>query len=161
MALTKKCCKCKEDKPLTAFYKRPKRKNSLSAACSKCLCAYGKVWYRSNPEKVRAWRERYKVEKRDALDDHWYRTAYGISLAEYNTMDEAQHGRCAICGEPETDTHSITKRVKRLSVDHDSATGAIRGLLCAKCNRGIGMLKHDVRVLRVAIAYLERHNGTH
>ena len=35
----------------------------------------------------------------------------------------------------------------------------IRGLLCDTCNRAIGLLKDDIRILKNAISYIE-NNGT-
>lgn len=72
---------------------------------------------------------------------------YGITREEYFALKEAQHGCCAICGrEPKT---------RRLAVDHDHATGKVRGLLCAACNMGLGAYRDDIAMLRRAIAYLE------
>lgn len=70
-------------------------------------------------------------------------------------MVAAQDGLCAICGKGETDT--FKGKTKRLSVDHDHATGDIRSLLCARCNRGIGMFLDEPRLLRLAAIYLEQH----
>jgi len=77
---------------------------------------------------------------------------YGISLKEYNAMVESQDGKCAICGVDET--LEIRGKTVRLAVDHCHTTGKVRGLLCAKCNQGIGCLKDDVELLQSAIDYL-------
>lgn len=80
---------------------------------------------------------------------------FGIDLATYQAMHDAQDGKCAICGEPET-----MKRGERqawLAVDHNHKTGALRDLLCTACNRGIGVFNEDPIRLARAIAYLERH----
>lgn len=53
----------------------------------------------------------------------------GISDAEYERLLAAQHGHCAICPN--------TPKTRRLHVDHDHATGAVRGLLCHRCNRNL------------------------
>lgn len=63
-----------------------------------------------------------------AADKRLQRT-YGITLAQYDLMLEAQGGRCAIC--PRTAESCPT----RLHVDHDHKTGLVRGLLCWWCNR--------------------------
>lgn len=70
---------------------------------------------------------------------------YGISKDEYAAMKERQNQACAICKIPSQ---------KRLVVDHCHTTGAVRGLLCDKCNFGIGLLRESPDVLRSAIAYL-------
>lgn len=74
---------------------------------------------------------------------------YGISLADYDRMYEEQDGACAICRLPQN-----SKRNTRFCVDHDHDTGCVRGLLCDSCNRGIGLLKDDPRLLDRAAQYL-------
>ena len=78
---------------------------------------------------------------------------YGIDLARYEEMYESQNGLCAICQQPETFKSRGTVRL--LSVDHDHATGLVRGLLCNNCNVGLGNFQEDPRLLRVALAYME------
>lgn len=75
--------------------------------------------------------------------------AYGITLDEYKAMLAAQDGRCAICGAESSDASK-----RRLCVDHCHGTGRVRGLLCGKCNIGIGQFNHDVDLLTKAIGYL-------
>lgn len=82
---------------------------------------------------------------------------FGITLAEYNEMLDAQGGVCAICGKPETATRN--GKVKNLAVDHHHGTGQNRALLCVNCNLMIGRAFEDVSILRKAIDYLKTHNG--
>lgn len=73
---------------------------------------------------------------------------YRLSLEQYEQMIEDQGGACAICGRrPEF--------VDDLLIDHNHATGAVRGLLCHNCNVGIGQLQDSPDVLEAAIRYLE------
>lgn len=74
-----------------------------------------------------------------------YLKRYAITLTEYNEMLAAQGGVCAICSS--TCYH-------RLSIDHCHATGRIRGLLCQKCNRGLGLFGDRPETLAKAIKYL-------
>jgi hypothetical protein len=39
-------------------------------------------------------------------------------------------------------------------VDHDHATGRVRGLLCAACNAALGLLQDNPRVILSAADYL-------
>lgn len=72
------------------------------------------------------------------------RRKFGITPEDYATMLEAQGGVCLICQAP--------PKKHRLAVDHDHATGAIRGLLCSKCNSALGWFEKN----RAAIhSYLE------
>lgn len=86
--------------------------------------------------------------------DHNLRKNYGIGLDAYDALLRRQGGVCAICANPET----AVKRGKKLSlaVDHDHSTKAIRGLLCAKCNRMLGLAGDSFSVLSAAIDYLTR-----
>ena len=71
---------------------------------------------------------------------------YGLSLEEYTTILERQNRRCAICRQPAGELS--------LAADHDHATGAIRGLLCSRCNNGLGSFHDDPTLLQAAAAYL-------
>lgn len=95
--------------------------------------------------------EKYKgLERRSHL---WL--TYQITQENYDDMLCEQGGCCAICErEPETATPS--KPV--LYVDHDHKTEKIRGLLCQKCNSGIGFLNDDVNTLQHAIQYIQKQS---
>lgn len=54
---------------------------------------------------------------------------YGLGPGEYAALLEAQGGRCAIC--------RAKPKSKRLAVDHDHKSGAVRGLLCSGCNHDL------------------------
>lgn len=63
---------------------------------------------------------------------------------------------CQICGRSADDNITLSKRKRSLCLDHDHKTGKLRGVLCDRCNRGIGLLKDDIRILKSAISYLEK-----
>lgn len=109
--------------------------------CRPCNTARAREWKEANPQ---TW-ERYARK-------HHLMKMYGITIDEYDQMRSAQNGRCAICGRPEADSRDF-----RLHVDHDHATGAVRGLLCGLCNQGIGSMRDDPSLLRIAVQYLEKH----
>lgn len=83
------------------------------------------------------------------------RNTFGIELAEYQAMHDAQNGLCAICNQPETAERG--GKVKWLAVDHNHTTNEVRDLLCAACNMAVGLMQEDPARLRAAAAYLERH----
>jgi hypothetical protein len=88
------------------------------------------------------------LAKEDGRQREWYlRRTYDISLEDYESLFAAQRGRCAIC-RGEVDGY--------LHVDHDHATGQVRGLLCNKCNMAIGLLQDDPAITRNATEYLDR-----
>jgi Recombination endonuclease VII len=75
---------------------------------------------------------------------------YGMEPAAYESLWEAQDGKCAGClvEFSELDPFDI-------HIDHDHTDGHIRGLLCSGCNLGLGKLKDDPAVLRRLLEYLE------
>lgn len=74
----------------------------------------------------------------------------GITIEVYNHLFEKQKGKCFICN-----THQDRLSVA-LSVDHNHTTGKIRGLLCRRCNQGIGLFNDNVEFLRKSIVYLSQ-----
>lgn len=73
---------------------------------------------------------------------------YGISPEEYEKLLSKQEGVCAIC--------KVTSEEykKNFHVDHCHKTGKIRGLLCQKCNLGLGQFKDSPEFLLSAVEYL-------
>jgi hypothetical protein len=74
---------------------------------------------------------------------------YGISLIDYENMFAYQNGKCKIC---KIDSSKLTKI---LVIDHCHKTGRVRGLLCDRCNVGLGSFKDDSMLLRSAASYLD------
>jgi len=78
---------------------------------------------------------------------YWERKRY------YDTIFKEQKGRCAICGTPQ-------EAIKRkLCLDHCHETGVIRGILCAKCNHGLGCFNDNIILLLKAVVYLRQSRG--
>ena len=78
----------------------------------------------------------------------------GLKLETVQSMSAFQEHRCAICGKEETAV--LWERVLSLAVDHEHNAGKkVRGLLCLKCNRALGMFKDNQANLLNAIAYLQ------
>lgn len=77
---------------------------------------------------------------------------YGLTQELYERMLLGQGGGCAICHTTEPGTAK-----NYFSVDHCHVTGKIRGLLCNRCNRALGLFRDDAAVLAAAIDYLNRN----
>ncbi len=63
---------------------------------------------------------------------------------------KAQRGKCAICERPMKDRRATT-------IDHCHVTKRVRGLLCTRCNPGLGFFGDDPKLLRRAAVYVEKH----
>jgi hypothetical protein len=85
----------------------------------------------------------------------WALHKYGLTIEQYQARLAAQNGKCAICGKPPTP--GGIKSASRLHVDHDHATKVNRGLLCSRCNPGLGYFQNDPALLQAAIDYLRRY----
>lgn len=97
---------------------------------------YQRDWRAANPLRAKA---------------HGLKKAYGITLERFHDMMEAQGGKCAICKQ-KPERHA-------LNVDHCHATGKVRGLLCHKCNRALGLFRDSQTLLANAISYLSDGQG--
>ncbi len=77
---------------------------------------------------------------------------YGLTAEQYNAMLDSQNSKCPICG------YKFGQKKGDVHVDHNHTTGQVRGLLCDKCNRGLGYFKDNSQVLLNAAAYLGGSN---
>lgn len=132
---------------------KPGRKHPPDCPC--CVARRGKP--RPNAEAVRRANERrrlpepIRIGRRKAISRVvTLRNRYGITVEEYDRLLVLQEGVCAICKRP-------CPSGKRLAVDHSHETGEVRGLLCRKCNRGIGLFHDSLDLLKSALTYLDRY----
>lgn len=178
---TKKCTKCQQIKELTEYSINGKFRRT---ACKMCLNKIqrnkykknfdkinqkNKIWAKNNKDKVREIQIRWynknaqtklnkckawaKANPEKVKNSHLKRT-YNIEITTYYELYKKQNGVCAICQCPETAKHKNGK-TKRLAVDHCHKTGKVRGLLCVRCNMGIGVFKDSTNLLILAIKYIK------
>ena len=137
----KECNRCKQSLPLDAFHKSKANKDGFNRRCGKCTASYNKEHYKETREKrlayQREWDRKNKFRSRFSK--------YGITLDDYNQMLAAQNNMCAVC-----------KRVPEgyFYIDHCHKTKTVRGLLCLRCNTGLGNFRDDPSILQSAISYL-------
>lgn len=80
---------------------------------------------------------------------------YGISVADYDALVAEQGGLCLGCGQkPRVGGPNGCNAF--LFIDHNHATGDVRGLLCQACNQLIGLARDSSRTLLSLVRYLER-----
>ncbi len=132
--------------------------------------ARNRKWAEENPERMKELQQKHReenLEKMKARSKQWYqdnkaraavnskksklRTQYGISLETYDAMMEEQKWHCPICGVELNKEETATSP----RIDHNHETGQVRGILCMKCNSGLGMFKDSPLLLMRAAAYLE------
>lgn len=135
----KKCCDCGEIKKVSNYAWRTKEHLHKTSRCKDC---------ENKLRSLRGYSEKHKeCKRRDS-----YKEKYGITISDYNRMFKEQNGVCKICSTP---PNSEKYKLKHLHVDHCHTTGKVRGLLCSHCNKGLGLFKDNVEVLKQAINYLK------
>jgi hypothetical protein len=177
------CNTCKGEFPASSFHKAQTTTRGYQYKCKDCVSILDrsptpearlkkiekvKQWHQNNPDKRKEQKRRHYEKYKDKIDQRskeWYannkdryrdnafRRKYGITLAEYEVKREQQNYCCAICRTSETDCG------KKMFVDHNHQTGAVRKLLCTQCNAGIGMLQDDPEIMERAARYIREHNG--
>ncbi len=132
--------------------------------CRSCARDIKKSYYANNPEKAlkrkaqqktlgKKWYQANRDRLRLQMRRNWLKRNYGITTQEYDTRLANQGGVCAICGADKSG-----RSHESFIVDHDHNTGDIRGLLCHKCNVGLGAFGDDRNILKKALEYVCRPN---
>lgn len=165
------CRTCSTEKAEDNFHIR-RDTGRRRSECKACRGAARTEWMKLHPDvhqrAKKAHYERYKSTHRERsrawnhanpekrFDTHLRRT-FGISRDDYMEMLLSQEGACAICRRPETVIDKRTGRVRRLHVDHDHETGAVRSLLCTRCNMAVGYLEDDPERAEAVATYIRFH----
>lgn len=123
-----------------------------------------KRYQRRHPERVKAYKHDYnksvaartstydwRKRNPEAFHNAHLRRKYGITIEQYRQMLARQGGTCAVCPRTEPGGKS-----KWFHVDHDHATGKVRGLLCLKHNTALGCVNDSVDELKKLVQYLEK-----
>lgn len=145
----KTCCTCRELKPMDAYNLLAKSADGRQPRCRDCQKVAHGEWYERRGDHSRAMARKWNRENPEAAREHHFKCRYGITFAQYEEMRERQGSVCAICRQP-------CGTGKNLSVDHCHTTGKVRGLLCDRCNRGLGSFDDDMGRMRAAVDYLAR-----
>lgn len=146
---SKRCCQCKIVKFINEFHKDSTAKNSRSPRCAQCDNENHVEYRKKNPNKVKENNVKYSKLYKDRQRGYDIKRNYGITLEECTKMWHIQNNSCAIC----------MKNIKPgvgSAIDHNHKTGEIRGLLCQKCNAGLGMFDDNILILSNAISYIKR-----
>ena len=126
----RECSVCKEIKSLTLFVNQEHKRRYMCKACFSL-----------------------KKNKRPGLKNRSFRRnlkkIYKITEEEYFSLLEKQENKCLICSKDISEKRHL---------DHCHRTGKVRGLLCPRCNWGLGKFKDSIEVLEKAVDYLEKHN---
>lgn len=182
----KQCTQCKKTKPLNEFAKNSGNKSGIHSWCKQCMTEKvlqyrgGRVFkqlsktethkqcriceqikpyseYAGKEKRIKA-KESYCIECKKFMGTERVLSRYKLTVDDYMYMFNSQGGLCMICKKPEIGN-------KRLSVDHDhsccSGAGScgkcIRGLLCSRCNKTLGMIEDNIDYLSSMIEYLKKY----
>jgi hypothetical protein len=127
--LTKKICQ--ECGVAPVGFKKSKYCDECAPVVWRRQCIEGAV---RHAERLGGWSARHR------------HTRYGVSQEQYDEMVRRQRNCCGICG----------RKMTKPNIDHDHATGHVRGLLCWPCNTGIGKFAESVDRLHKAVGWLRR-----
>ena len=156
------CCKCKVKKELSSenFTKDKNDITGFTYSCKICRKEQYRIYRLNNPDKVKSTNQKSLVKRKEYYNTperklHYRKKfierKFKITYADYEEMQTKQNNKCAICGLEES---HIDKNY--LSVDHNHISGAVRGLLCSRCNFGLGYFKDSIENLKNAIIYLNK-----
>lgn len=174
--MDKPCSKCKVIKPFASFYRHRGNADGLSYTCKACSAAAQreyqinnrekrnavcKRWKQANKEKMRIYYNergklrrldpKYKEARKLICRKYDLKKEYSITPEEVQALILRQGNKCAIC-RGDKPTHR-----RNWCVDHDHETGKVRGLVCSKCNLGLGHFQDSITILYRAIEYLRLH----
>lgn len=140
----KTCKECRKKRPIENF-SVVGHGRYRSNTCKKCVTVKATAYRAKNSAAYQAYARKNQLKQK-----------FRLTVEEYEALLKEQKGRCAICRKKPYDKRN--GKIIHLSVDHDHATGKVRGLLCKRCNAAIGMLLDDPKLVVRALEYLQTKN---
>jgi hypothetical protein len=125
----KGCPECGETELIADFPRNRAQRSGVGTYCKPC---HNRIVYENK-------------ERHGGARNYHSRRRYGITAEHFDQMFAEQDGLCKICQEAPA-SH----------VDHDHATGRVRGLLCFNCNGALGQFRDRTDLIMRAVAYLRR-----
>jgi Recombination endonuclease VII len=148
---SKQCPKCHTEKPIEEFAKERRRPDGRACRCRPCARLARQEEYRRNLPK-------YKLRLSscapvDKLRNRKYKLwhKYRITPEDFDRILADQGNKCAICG-----TSNPRGKHGSFNVDHDHATGVVRGILCNTCNGSLGVFGDNIDGIMKVLEYLKR-----
>lgn len=114
---------------------------------------YAHQYYIDNKENIKIKLKEYGLNNKESSKRRSRKhlmKKYNLTIEEYNKLFDEQNSKCGICGRHQDELKQA------LAVDHNHISGNVRGLICVRCNRAIGMFEDDISLLERAIDYLKK-----
>ena len=149
------CSVCQRNRLVKFFNKYKDRSASINGwryysrciDCNKVRCReYGQNNKKQRNARLRAWRRAHPEAAKAKDLRARYKSAYGLTLEQVDTLKSLRNGRCWICGE----------KPKRLFIDHCHKTNKVRGCLCPSCNTFLGRIEANRKILPGIALYLDQ-----
>jgi hypothetical protein len=153
------CTKCRHKLPISQFRIRTRKNPRPRSVCRTCEAQTQKEYQsRTNKASTRKWEKKNPQRHREAT---WRRRIKNLGLQDKTEIIISllhQVKNCQICGVSLSDAGYKHKHT--LCIDHCHKTGVFRGLLCSRCNQGIGVFLDNPITLRAAADYLTKTSYT-
>lgn len=108
-------------------------------------------------EQRKEYHRRYHISNRKIINArtrrHHFIYRYGITQEKVRELIQKSNNKCAICGD-----NFLKKNPPH--IDHDHRNGIIRGVLCRKCNSGLGLFKDNAEIIEKAKQYLLKDHAS-
>jgi len=137
MGKTKECTNCHQVKLLFEFYPSKTYKDGRQSICKACSTQKVATYNKNHPDKSKFSARKAQIKQ-----------SYGLLYEDWLKLWETQDGKCAICGES-------FDRPGAANTDHNHKTNKVRGLVCRRCNIGLGYYENTKRMIE-SINYLRR-----
>lgn len=113
---------------------------TINCVCQHCGTSFVYQYHMGQVKRfcsLECRKKAYKARPHAKVDAqrHNIKRAYGLTWEQAKALYDAQGGKCALC------LQDISWEGRERAIDHDHATGKVRGILCRGCNQMLGYLE--------------------